>query len=219
MLLIVNTVLGSCKYGNCVGSTFYSPVYCLYLYAPLGTFNQNSPLPQSQCFRSACEDPIDITFSDRTFTCFSLNSSPTLLRTLSPRWSPRDLPPQRRRRRRMPTPPPPLQQQQLRRWRRARAAMVFPACTRTSACWFLQCCAAWYVNAHLIPAISTEPHMHWHGVCRPKQHPTTFSDSTPRCCGWNSSPSQCCASRSVHEHHISDIDMLYQPITLKCKIQ
>ena len=56
MLLIVNTVLGSCEYGNCVGSTFYSPVYCLYLYAPLGTFNQNSPLPQSQCFRSARED-------------------------------------------------------------------------------------------------------------------------------------------------------------------
>ena len=147
------------------------------------------------------------------------DSSPTLLRTLSPRRSQRDLPPQRRRRRRMPTPPPPQQQQQLRRWRRARAAMVFPACTRTSACWFLQCCAAWYVNAHLIPAISTEPHMHWHGVCRPKQHPITFSDSTPRCFGWNSSPSQCCASRSVLEHHISDIDMLYQPITLKCKIQ
>ena len=52
MLLIVNTVLGSCEYGNCFGSTFYSPVYCLYLYALLGTFNQNSPLPQSQCFRS-----------------------------------------------------------------------------------------------------------------------------------------------------------------------
>ena len=64
-----------------------------------------------------------------------------------------------------PPPPPPL-----RRRRRARAATVFPACTRTSACWFLQCCAAWYVNAHLISAISTEPHMHWHGVCRPKQH-------------------------------------------------
>ena len=113
-----------------------------------------------------------------------------------------------------PPPPPPLRQR-----RRARAATVFPACTRTSACWFLQCCAAWYVNAHLIPAISTEPHMHWHGVCRPKQHPITFSDRTPGCFGWNSSPSQCCASRSVHEHHISDIDMLYQPITLKCKIQ
>ena len=56
MLLIVNTVLGSCEYGNCFGSTFYSPVYCLYLYALLGTFNQNSPLPQSQCFRSARED-------------------------------------------------------------------------------------------------------------------------------------------------------------------
>ena len=108
----------------------------------------------------------------------------------------------------MPTPPP-LPPPPLRRRRRARAATVFPACTRTSACWFLQCCAAWYVNAHLIPAISTEPHMHWHGVCRPKQHPITFSDSTPRCCGWNSSPSQCCASRSVLEHHISAIDILY----------
>ena len=143
-----------------------------------------------------------ITFSDRTFTCFGWDSSPTLLRTLSPRWGPRDLPPQRRRRRPC-----------------ARATTVFPACTRTSVCWFLQCCAAWYVNAHRIPAISAEPHMHWHGVCRPKQHPITFSDRTPGCFGWNSSPSQCCASRSVHEHHISDIDMLYQPITLKCKIQ
>ena len=33
------------------------------------------------------------------------------------------------------------------------------------------------------------------GVCRPKQHPITFSDRTPWCFGWNSSPSQCCASR------------------------
>ena len=159
-----------------------------------------------------------LSVSDRRVTTQSISLSLTershvsveiLLRTLSPRWSPRDFPPQRRRRRRMPTPPPPQQQQQLRRWRRARAAMVFPACTRTSARWFLQCCAAWYVNAHLIPAISTEPHMHWHGVCRPKQHPITVSDRTPRCCGWNSSPSQCCASRSVHAHHISAIDILY----------
>jgi hypothetical protein len=34
------------------------------------TLNQNSPLPQFQCFRLACEDPNNITFSDRTFTCF-----------------------------------------------------------------------------------------------------------------------------------------------------
>ena len=48
----------------------------------------------------------------------------------------------------------------------------------------------------------------------------TFSDRTPGCFGWNSSPSQCFASRSVHKHHISAIiDILYQPITLKCKIQ
>ncbi len=99
MLLVVNTVLGSCEYGKCVWCTFCSPVYCLYLYAPLGTFNQNSPLAQSLCFRSACDDPINITFSDRTFTWFCWDSSPTLLWTLSPRWSPRDLPPQRRRRR------------------------------------------------------------------------------------------------------------------------
>ena len=45
MLLIVNTVLGSCEYGKRVESTFFSPVYRLYLYASLGTFNQNSPLP------------------------------------------------------------------------------------------------------------------------------------------------------------------------------
>ena len=47
----------------------------------------------------------------------------------------------------------------------------------------------------------------------------TFSDRTPGCFGWNSSPSQCCASRSVHVHHISAIDILYQPITLKSKVQ
>ncbi len=29
-----------------------SSVYCRYLYAALGTFNQNYPLPQTQCFRS-----------------------------------------------------------------------------------------------------------------------------------------------------------------------
>jgi hypothetical protein len=77
------------------------------------------------------------------------------------------------------------------------------------------------VNAHLIPAISTDPHMprHWHGVCRPKQYPITFPDRTTGCFGWNSSPSQCCASRSVLEHHISAIDVLYQPITLIGKIQ
>ena len=113
-----------------------------------------------------------------------------------------------------------------RRRRRRRSCVggdvrVFPACTRTSACWLLQCCAAWYVNAHLIPAISTDPHMprHWHGVCRPKQYPITFPDRTTGCFGWNSSPSQCCASRSVLEHHISAIDVLYQPITLIGKIQ
>ena len=128
MLLVVNTVLGSCEYRKCVRCTFYSPVYCLYLYAPLGTFNQNSPLPQSQCFRSACEDPIKTTFSDRTFTCFGWDSSPTLLRTLSPRWSPPQ--PHRRRMPTLPPPPPPT----LRPRRRARAATVFPACTRTSAC-------------------------------------------------------------------------------------
>ena len=136
----------------------------IFVYTVGHTFYQNSPLPQSQCFRSACEDPSNITFSDRTFTCFGWDSSPTLLRTLSPRWSPRDLPPQRCRRRR--------------RRRRRRCvggdARVPRRCsrrgTRTSACWSRQCCAAWYVNAHLISAISTKPRMHWHGVCRPKQH-------------------------------------------------
>ena len=47
----------------------------------------------------------------------------------------------------------------------------------------------------------------------------TFSDRTLGGFGWNSSPSQCCASRSVHVHHISAIDILYQPITLKSKVQ
>ena len=36
----------------------------------------------------------------------------------------------------------------------------------------------------------------------------TFSDRILGCFGWNSSPSQCCASRSVHAHHISAIDIL-----------
>ena len=42
------------------------------------------------------------------------------------------------------------------------------------------------------------PHMRWHGVCRPKQHPITFSDRTPGSFGWNSSPAHCCASRWVN---------------------
>ena len=33
MLLDMNAVLGSCKYGKCVRCTFDSSVYCLYLYA------------------------------------------------------------------------------------------------------------------------------------------------------------------------------------------
>ena len=178
------------------------------------TFNQNSPLPQSQCFRSAREDTnqsLSLTECSRVSVGILRQHfcEPFLRGGVCATFLPNDAAAAAARRRR-------------RRRRRRRScvggdARVVPACTRTSACWFLQCCAAWYVNAHLIPAISTDPHMpqHWHGVCRPKQYPITFPDRTTGCFSWNSSPSQCCASRSVLEHHISAIDILYQPITLK----
>ena len=56
--------------------------------------------------------------------------------------------------------------------------------------------------------------IHWHAVCRPKEHPITISDRTPGCFGWNSSPSQFCPPRSVNVHLISathTIHFLYQP--------
>jgi hypothetical protein len=150
-------------------------------------------------------------FSDhflwRTFRCFGWDCSPTLLWTLPelPPWrNPRDLPAQRIPRRRR------------HRWQCGGGggdARVPRRCSRrgTRTCLPRQWCAARYVNAHLISAISAEPHMYWHGVCRPKQHLITFSDRSPGCFGWHSSPSQCCSSRSVNVHLISAIHILYPP--------
>ncbi len=54
------------------------------------------------------------------------------------------------------------------------------------------------------------PHIHWHGVCRPKQHPMTFSHTTPGCFSWNSSPTQILWLRCVNLHITSAIYILYQ---------
>ncbi len=72
---------------------------------------------------------------------FGWDTSPTRLRTLSPRRNPRDLPPRRR--------------QQRRRWRSGGGgdARVPRRCsrhgTRTYVCRSQQCCAARYANAHI----------------------------------------------------------------------
>ncbi len=39
-----------------------------------------------------------------------------------------------------------------------------------------------------VTAVTPYNGIHWHGVLRPKQHPMTFSHTTPGCFGWNSSP-------------------------------
>jgi hypothetical protein len=89
----------------------------------------------------------------------------------------------------------------LRRSETRAAAMVFPA---------------WHENLRLpVPALpaaarqfSAEPHMNWHGVCQSKQHLITFSDRTPGCFGWNSSPSHAAPVGQSMSRYI-----LYQPFT------
>ncbi len=47
----------------------------------------------------------------------------------------------------------------------------------------------------------------WHGVCRPKQHPISFSDSTIGCFCRASSATQCCATRYVNASYISHFSL------------
>jgi hypothetical protein len=133
----MNAVLGSCKYGKCVRCTFDSSVYCLYLYALLHCWALSIRI--FICHRLSVLDLI--TFSDRTIRWFGWDTSPTLLRTLSPWRNPRDLPPRRRRR------------QRRRRGGGGGDARVPRRCswhgTRTYVCRSRQCCAARYVNAHI----------------------------------------------------------------------
>ncbi len=65
------------------------------------------------------------------------------------------------------------------------------------------------------------PRIQWHGVCRPKQHLISFSHRTPGYFGWNSSPTQCCATRcvNVHQTTTSYISHLHLISAISTKIQ
>ena len=148
----MNAVLGSCKYGKCVRCTFDSSVYCLYLYALRHCWalsirilicHRLSVLDRRVQTQAISDRRVQTqAISDRTIRWFGCETSPTRLRTLSPRRNPRDLPPRRRRRQR--------------RWQRgggggdARVPRRFSRHgTRTYVCRSRQCCAARYANSHI----------------------------------------------------------------------
>jgi hypothetical protein len=153
----MNAVLGSCKYGKCVRCTFDSSVYCLYVYALRHCWALSIRI--LICHRLSVLDrrvqtqAISDPFSDRTIRWFGWDTSPTLLRTLSPRRNPRDLPARRRRR-------------QHRRRRgggggdaRVPRAMPVPGMARGPTCAGPGSAAPLGTRMH-ISANSAEPHMH-----------------------------------------------------------
>ncbi len=156
MLLDVNTATGSC---DC-GCTFYSLVYCIFVYAQLGNFSRISHMTWRSLSRRSC-------WLDRM--------TAEIMRILF-----------------------------------ISVLHIF-VCTVDQ----FQSNTSHYddseINCWLSPPSTG---IHWHAVCRPKEHLITLSERTPGCFGWNSSPSQFCPPRSVNVHLISGIHtihFLYQP--------
>ncbi len=58
MLLDVNTVLGSCEYGKCLWCTFYSSIYCLFLYEPFSSFELQCSFATNLLFRIRFKEQI-----------------------------------------------------------------------------------------------------------------------------------------------------------------
>ena len=159
----------------------------------MGTFNQNSPLPQSQCFRSAREDTNQsLSLTERSRVSVGILRQhfcePFLRGGVSATFLPNDAAAAacRRRRRRSSSSSCVGGDARVPRWcsRRVRGPPPAGSCSAAPLGTLMHILyQPFQLNPTCIGTACADPSN------------ITFSDRTLGGFGWNSSPSQCCASR------------------------